>query len=346
MPINRSLLIVDDEPYVISSLKRQLKKEDFTIFSAGSGSEGMELLNDQDIGVVISDMMMPEMDGVTFLNLVKERKPDTVRLLLTGYASMENAVNAINQSRIFEYLTKPWKANKLINSLHRAFEHYNLTAENQRLQRLTHKQNAELKIINKNLDQLVKERTLDLEDATKEGIYMLALAAEAKDDDTGDHVNRIKNVTLAICLELGLSDDESEEISYFSIMHDVGKIHIPDNILKKPGKLTKDEWSIMKSHTTAGETILGKKVFYKTAREIARSHHERWDGTGYPDGLKKQAVPLSARIVAVADVYDALTHARIYKPAWPKEKAIKEMTLLAGKTFDPDILNVFLTKCL
>ena len=150
MPINKSLLIVDDEPHIISSLKRQLRKEDFTIFSAGSGSEGMSLLNDQDVGVVISDMMMPEMDGVTFLNLVKKRKPDTVRLLLTGHGSMENAVDAINRSRIFEYLTKPWEANKLITSLHSAFEHYNLTTENQRLQRLTSKQNAELKIINKN----------------------------------------------------------------------------------------------------------------------------------------------------------------------------------------------------
>jgi len=346
MPTNSSLLIVDDEPNVISSLKRQLRKEDFTIFSAGSGIEGISLLDDQDVGVVISDMMMPGMDGIAFLNLVKERKPDTVRLLLTGHGSMENAVDAINRSRIFEYLIKPWEANKLINSLHRAFEHYNLTVENQRLQQLTHKQNTELRVINKNLDQLVKERTLALEDATKEGIYMLALAAEAKDDDTGNHVNRIENLTLAICSELGMSDDESEKISYFSIMHDVGKIHIPDHILKKPGKLTEDEWTIMKSHTTAGEIILGKKVFYKTAREIARSHHERWDGNGYPDGLKKQAIPLSARIVAVADVFDALTHARIYKPAWSKEKAIKKMMQLSGKFFDPDILNVFLTKCL
>ena len=234
MPINRSLLIVDDEPNVISSLKRLLKKEGFTIFSAGSGSEGISLFNDQDVGVVISDMVMPGMDGVTFLNLVKEQRPNTVRLLLTGHGSMENAVDAINRSRIFEYLTKPWEANRLINSLHRAFEHYNLTAENQRLQRITRKQNTELKIINKNLDQLVKERTLDLEDAIKEGIYMLALAAEAKDGDTGEHINRIKNMTLAICLELGMSDDESKKISYFSIMHDVGKIHIPDQILKKP----------------------------------------------------------------------------------------------------------------
>ena len=346
MPINKSLLIVDDEPNVISSLKRQLRKEDFTIFSAGSGSEGISLVNDQDIGVVISDMMMPEMDGITFLNLVKEQKPNTVRLLLTGHGSMENAVDAINQSKIFKYLTKPWEANRLITSLYRAFEHYNLTVENQRLQRLTRTQNDELKIINKNLNQLVRERTLDLEDTTKEGIYMLALAAEAKDDDTGDHVNRIKDMTLAICLELGMSDGESEKISYFSILHDVGKIHVPDQILKKPGKLTMDEWSIMKSHTIAGETILGNKPFYKTAREIARSHHERWDGTGYPDGLKKEAIPLAARIVAVADVYDALTHARIYKPAWPKKKAIKKMVQMSDKIFDSNILNVFLTKCI
>ena len=125
-------------------------------------------------------------------------------------------------------------------------------------------------------------------------------------------------------------------------MHDVGKIHIPDHILKKQGRFTDEEWSIMKTHTIAGEKILGNKPFYKQARQIARSHHERWDGNGYPDGLKKEETPLSARIVAIADVFDALIHKRPYKPAWPVDKAVAEMKRLSGKAFDPNIMHEFL----
>ena len=125
------------------------------------------------------------------------------------------------------------------------------------------------------------------------------------------------------------------------IMHDVGKIHIPDNILRKPRPLNEEEWTVMKTHTIVGEKILGDKAFYKTAREIARSHHENWDGAGYPDGLEGNAIPLSARIVTVADVFDALTHSRPYKQSWPVEKALIEMRELSGQVFDPEILEVF-----
>ena len=170
---------------------------------------------------------------------------------------------------------------------------------------------------------------------------MLAMAAEAKDDDTGKHVNRIQDLTKDICIGIGMSPDDSRLIGFYSIMHDVGKIHIPDKILKKPGPLTDAEWVVMKTHTIAGEKILGNKPFYKTAREIARSHHERWDGSGYPDGLKKEEIPLSARVVSIADVFDALTHERPYKAAWPLEDTLTEMKKLSGKAFDSEILDVF-----
>ena len=170
---------------------------------------------------------------------------------------------------------------------------------------------------------------------------MLVLAAEAKDNNTGGHIRRIKDLTRDICSGLGISPEKSERISFFSIMHDVGKIHIPDKILKKKGALNKEEWAIMKTHTLAGEKILGNKPFYRTAREIARSHHEHWDGRGYPDGLRNDSIPLSARIVTVADIFDALTSKRSYKTAWPLEKAIEEMKTLSGVVFDPEILKVF-----
>ncbi|MBW2013519.1 MAG: response regulator [Deltaproteobacteria bacterium] len=339
---NRSLLIVDDEPNVINSLKRVLRHEGYTLFSANSGKEGLDLLKRNDIGVVLSDVMMPEMDGVTFIEAGRKFKPDIVPLLLTAHASLKNAKDAINRSHVFGYLTKPWSNADLKESVARAFEHYNLVTENKRLQKLTQNQNKQLRIANENLESLVHERTLQLEEAVQEGIIMLAMAAEAKDDDTGDHVFRIRDLTRDICSGLKMSPEQTEQISFFSIMHDVGKIHIPDKILKKRGPLTGEEWAIMQTHCIAGEKILGNKPFYQTAREIARSHHERWDGNGYPDGLKGESIPLAARIVTVADVFDALTNERPYKKAWPIEKALVEMEELSGKVFDPNILKVFL----
>lgn len=313
--MNNNLLIVDDEQNVLSSLKRQLRHEGYTIYSATRGKAGLDILQRHDIGVILSDQMMPEMDGVTFLEAAKKHKPDVPRLILTGHSGLENAIAAISNCQIFGYLTKPWSPEALKETLSRAFEHYNLLMENKRLQKLTDEQNQALKGFNANLEDLVQKRTMQLEEAVREGIIMLAMAAEAKDDNTGEHIYRIRDLTYDICRGLSISPEESEQISFFSMMHDVGKIHIPDSILKKQGKLTEQEWSIMKKHTIAGEKILGNKPFYQTAREIARSHHEHWDGNGYPDGLKEEAIPLVARIVTVADVFDSLTHRRPYKKA-------------------------------
>ena len=339
---NTTLLIVDDEPNVVSSLSRQLKREGYKICSAYSGRAGLDLLDANNVGVILSDQMMPEMDGVTFLEAAKEKRPDAVRIILTGQSSLDNAMAAVNRSQVFEYLTKPWTAHGLRGTIARAFEHHNLVTENKRLHKLTLEQNEQLTLMNENLEGLVHKRTLQLEEAVQEGVVMLALAAEAKDDDTGEHINRISSLTDDICKGLGFPSEQTEEISFFSIMHDIGKIHIPDRILTNQGPLSSEDWTIMKTHTTEGEKILGHKPYYQIAREIARSHHERWDGTGYPDGLKRRAIPLAARVVSVADVYDALIHKRSYKSAWPKEKAIATMKELSGKSFDPEILEVFL----
>jgi len=341
--LNQSLLIVDDEPNIITSLKRQLRRKNYSIYSANSAKAGLEFLKENDVGVLISDLMMPEMDGITFLETVKQIKPDVVRILLTGHGTFENAMDGINRSQIFGYLTKPWSPEIISGTIDGAFQHYNLLIENKRLQKLTEKQNKQLNIVNENLENLVHERTLELEEAVREGVAMLALAAEAKDDDTGKHIHRIQQTTRDICRAIGMSSKEAKQIAFFSIMHDVGKIHIPDSILQKSGSLTAEEWIVMQRHCIAGEKILGDKPFYRIAREIARSHHERWNGTGYPDGLKKDLIPLPARIVTIADVFDALIHERPYKQAWPQEKALAEMKRLSGKIFDPEILELFLS---
>jgi cyclic di-GMP phosphodiesterase len=338
---NMVLLVVDDDPRVVSSIKRVLHSENMEILSAGSGLEALDIVKSNHVGVVLSDQRMPEMDGVSFLSHVRDYDPDVVRLLLTGYASVDSAMDAIKRSQIFEYLTKPWEPDALKGALHRAFEHHFLTKENQRLQRLAQQQNFQLRQLNNTLEMRVKERTSQLATAVREGISMLSLAAEARDDTTGDHIRRIQHLTHCTCLMLGQPEAQAEQVGFFSMMHDVGKIHIPDHILNKKGSLAPEEWRIMQSHTIAGEKILGSSPYYEVARQIARSHHEWVDGSGYPDGLKDSAIPLAARIVSVVDVYDALTHERPYKKAWPVEKALSEIRRLTGRQFDAGVVEAF-----
>ncbi len=190
------------------------------------------------------------------------------------------------------------------------------------------------------LEERVRAATRELHAAHMEAIYMLAVASEAHDPDTGVHVRRIQKYAYRLARALGLPMDEAERIGYSAILHDVGKTAVPDSILRKPGPLTAAEWDIMKGHTLTGEHILARNAFFDVARQIARSHHENWDGTGYPDGLSDVRIPLAARIVRVADVYDALTTARAYKPAWKPEEAIASMAAQA-RVFDPEVLAAF-----
>lgn len=202
-------------------------------------------------------------------------------------------------------------------------------------------QALELKRYSATLEERVRERTAQIHDANMEAIYMLAVASEAKDQDTGAHVRRIQHYTQTLARRLGLSDSLSEQYGYLSILHDVGKMQIPDQILKKPAPLTPAERMTMQGHTIAGERILSREPFFEIARKIARSHHENWDGSGYPDGLTGSEIPEAARIVHLADVYDALVNARVYKPAWTKEEAASSIMAARGKLFDPQVVMAF-----
>jgi PAS domain S-box-containing protein len=202
-------------------------------------------------------------------------------------------------------------------------------------------QAIELKHYSETLEQRVRERTAELHEANMDAIFMLAVASEAKDVDTGVHVRRIQLYAEAVASGLGMTDEAAEQVGYSAILHDVGKIHVPDHVLQKPGALTPEERKLIEEHTLAGERILSSKPFFEMARYIARSHHENWDGSGYPDGLAGAAIPLPARIVRVADVFDALTHARVYKPAWSTRDALAHLRDHAGECFEPRIVEVF-----
>jgi response regulator RpfG family c-di-GMP phosphodiesterase len=200
-------------------------------------------------------------------------------------------------------------------------------------------QALELKRHAERLEQRVRERTAELREANLDAIFMLAVASEAKDADTGAHVLRIQRGCEDIAVELGMDATTAEEIGYSAILHDVGKMIVPDHILQKPGKLTDDERRTMQQHTIAGERILSTKPFFVIARQIARQHHENWDGSGYPDGLAGEDIALPARIVHVADVFDALVSTRVYKPPWAIEKAWAFIQEQSGAMFDPRVVG-------
>jgi hypothetical protein len=187
----------------------------------------------------------------------------------------------------------------------------------------------------------LEKRRSKLAQQNRQTIGMLAKLVEARDTDAGAHLQGIQHYSRALALHLGLSNREADEIAYASMVHDVGKANVPDAVLKKAGPLDREEWAIMQAHTNWGEELLLENSDFEMAREVARWHHERWDGSGYPDGLAGEEIPLPARIVAVADVYDALISRRPYKEPWPAEKAIAELRRLAGQHLDPEIVAAF-----
>jgi HD-GYP domain-containing protein (c-di-GMP phosphodiesterase class II) len=200
------------------------------------------------------------------------------------------------------------------------------------------------------LEGRVRERTAqleargrDLEAAHDDAIYMLAVASEEKDEHTGNHLRRMHALTQSLSRALGHDDAHTRELGRAAILHDVGKLHVPDNILKKPGPLADDERVVMQHHTLAGERILPDRPHFASARKVARSHHENWDGSGYPDGLKRDEIPIEARIVHLADVYDALTSVRPYKAAWSKDEAMAYLKDQSGRMFDPALVDTFLS---
>jgi putative two-component system response regulator len=200
---------------------------------------------------------------------------------------------------------------------------------------------VDLKGYSQKLEERVAERTAALHAANLDAIYMLAVASEAKDQDTGRHVRRIREYARLLALEMSLGEAESEQIGYSAVLHDVGKMHVADQILKKPGALTPAERTEMQQHTIIGERILSEQPFFARARRIARSHHENWDGSGYPDATSRNEVPIEARIVHLADVFDALTSPRVYKHAWSAKDAAGVIRESRGRMFDPDVVDAF-----
>ena len=312
-----TLLFIDDEVDIVNSLKRTFRRG-FNVLTAVSGTEGIDIINSQPVDLIISDQRMPDITGDKVLATAKEVQPEAVRILLTGYSDIEAMTNCINEASIYKYLTKPWEPEQLRLTVIRALESLSLSRR-------------------------LKYKTTELNQAYKDAVTMLSMACEGKDEDTGFHVKRVQHYTEALALELGMDALEAEHMGVMSILHDVGKLFIPDAILQKPSRLDENEWVIMKSHSLNGARILGDNPFYKVAREIAAGHHEHYNGTGYPSGASGEDIPMSARITKVADVFDALSSKRPYKDPWPLDKVIEVMQQGSGSEFDPILIEHFMT---
>lgn len=310
-----TLLIIDDDPDVLATLTRSFRKGYKTI-SANGGAEALDILNSQAVDLIICDQRMPNVSGDQVLSYALQVQPETIRILLTGYTDIESLLTCVNDAHIYKYVTKPWDPAELNLTVVRALESLDLKRD------------------------LDTARSL-LESAYKDAVVMLCLAAEGKDQDTSSHLYRVQHYTEALAIAVGVDEKEAEHLGLMSMLHDIGKLATPDAILKKPGKLTDDEWAIMKEHPLAGVRILGENPFYELAREVSAGHHENFDGTGYPNQLKGDEIPLSARIVKLADVFDALTTKRPYKEPWTMQAAFDLIDLQAGSSFDPKIVAEF-----
>jgi putative two-component system response regulator len=284
---------------------------------------------EQNSDLVLLDLNMPVMDGYEVLAKIREIDPDYPPIIvLTAQSDRESRIKALDLGAR-DFLAKPFDRVELMTRIRNMLEVRIMTKA--------------MKNQNKILDAMVKERTKELNDSRLEVIRRLGRAAEYRDDMTGYHIIRMSRYSQLLALAAGMQEEEAEVLLNASPMHDIGKIGIPDSILMKPGKFEPEEWKIMQTHVDIGVEILSgsDSVLMNMAAEVAQNHHEKWDGTGYPSALAGEDIPLTGRIVAVADVFDALTSERPYKNAWDVEDAIDYLKEQSGKHFEPRLIEIF-----
>jgi putative two-component system response regulator len=325
------ILVVDNEATNVRALNRILLAAGYTnIVATTDPTEVLTLFAQQEPDLVLLDLHMPVLDGVAVLERLAGVVPPQSYLpvlVLTGDSSQQARRRALSKGAK-DFVTKPFEVDEVLLRIRNLLE-----------TRYLHREIATENVL---LEQRVRERTADLESAHLDTLERLAVAAEFRDDDTGRHTERVASISALLARAAGMPDEEVELVRRAAPMHDLGKIGIPDAILRKPGALTPSEWEIMKTHTTAGARILhgGKSRIMRMAEEIALSHHEKWDGTGYPEARRGEAIPLVARIVAVADVFDALTSDRVYRKAWAPDAVLANIRDNAGIYFDPVLASL------
>jgi len=352
-----TLLFVDDEENIQRSLQRVFHREGYNILTASNGKEGLEKIAQNKVDLILSDHKMPQMTGVEFLKEAKKTSPDTVRIILTGYADAQAAMDAINKGEVYRYITKPWNDEDLKITVKRALQQYDLTIENRRLNELTKRQNEELQELNRDLEERVHRRTQEIREKNEElsklygnlernfldSIRAFASLVELRDTYTGSHSKRVAAFARSIAAEWGLEEREVLNVEIAAILHDIGKIGIPDRLLAKPyEEMGKEEKRTYEQHPIIGQASIQVIENLQQVGVLIRHHHENWDGSGYPDGLKEDSIPLGSRIISPVDAYDTLVNRRGYSQKITKFQAREKLKSERGIKFDPEVVNIFL----
>ncbi len=305
-----SILFVDDEVNVLNSLKRLFIDSNIKIMTAMNASEAMDILKNNSISVIVSDNRMPGMTGIELLQNAKEVSPDSVRILITAYADMKSAIDAINEGEVYKFITKPWNDHDFKEIVFNALHRYDVIKSFRRADEAT--------------------------------LLSLAQTVELKDPYTRGHCDRVANYAVRIAEALGLSREWQKNIRYGSWLHDCGKIGVPEAILNQNGPLSPEQMEVVRNHSRWGADVARLAQLPDAVINIILYHHERYDGKGYPLGLKGNDIPIEARIVTVADTYDALTSDRPYRDKVDNKKAIEFLKTFKGQFFDPEIVDIFL----
>jgi response regulator RpfG family c-di-GMP phosphodiesterase len=328
------LLFVDDEPFVLKALKRTFELEGYEVVTASRPAEALEILGAGHQFVVIgSDYRMPEMDGAQFLQQAREVAPQSYRLLISAVEEFQAAVDAVNRGEIFRFIPKPWNHADLLHIVRSAVEEYHLRRNYQEMTTLLHSKNAALESLNLSLERRVHERTRNLIDG------LVAALDQRGSEKT--HSRKVAAWSLRLGEEMGLDKEALATVEQAALIHDVGKIGIPDGILGKRAPLTPEEWEQMKRHPELGYRLLAGIPYLEQARKIVIQHHERWDGKGYPFGFRGEEIHPGARILHVAEAYEAITNPRAFRDPRSPRTARTEILRCAGTQFDPSVAEAF-----
>ena len=330
-----NILIIDDETSIRITLCEFLKQEGYEVLTAENVQSGMQRLQENDVDVILSDIIMPQESGISLLKYVHEVSPDIRVIMMTGEPTVDTAVEAIRLGA-HDYLTKPVYRSALIKAVGHAVRFKELIDEKRALELQNQAQRE-------NLERLVEERTGKLRDAMLNTAYATAAMLDLRDPYTAGHQRRVGSLARAIGKELGLSDDTVEGLHIAGCIHDIGKITVPFEILTKPVQLTPNEYAIIKEHPRKGYEVLKSYEMPWPIAEIVYHHHERLDGSGYPQGLAADQIGLETRIISVSDVVEAMSSHRPYRPSLGLESALNEISINKNKLYDPAVVDACLT---